>query len=104
MTGSLLQTVFPRRRVTGSRLSQDSAERFDAMAAGDLALACSGTVTSELAMQDTPMLVGYRVGALTWALARHLLYKPAAYHDYEYRQPTTRKLFRNSFSHACAPT
>ncbi len=57
-------------------LSGSSGERFDAMAAADLALACSGTVTSELAMQDTAMLVGYRVGALTWLVARHLLYKP----------------------------
>lgn len=60
-----------------STVSTRSGERFDVMAAADLALACSGTVTSELAMQDTPMLVGYRVGAVTWAIARHLLYKPA---------------------------
>jgi len=50
-------------------------ERYDAMAAADLALACSGTVTSEVAMQDTPMIVAYRTGWLTWALARGLLYK-----------------------------
>jgi lipid-A-disaccharide synthase len=50
-------------------------ERYDAMAAADLALACSGTVTSELAMQDTPMIVSYRTGWVTWALARGLLYK-----------------------------
>ena len=49
--------------------------RYDAMAAADLALACSGTVTSEVAMQDTPMIVAYRTGWLTWALARGLLYK-----------------------------
>jgi lipid-A-disaccharide synthase len=72
---SLFADTFPSAR-DWLTLSQDPAERFDAMAAGDLALACSGTVTSELAMQDTAMLVGYRVGALTWAIARHLLYKP----------------------------
>ena len=33
------------------------------------------TVTSELAMQGTPMIVAYRTGWLTWALARGLLYK-----------------------------
>lgn len=49
--------------------------RYDAMAAADLALACSGTVTSEVAMQDTPMIVAYRTGWLTWALARGLLYQ-----------------------------
>jgi len=52
-----------------------SEERYDAMAAADLALACSGTVTSEVAMQDTPMIVAYRTGWLTWALARGFLYK-----------------------------
>ena len=50
-------------------------DRYDAMAAADLVLACSGTVTSEVAMQGTPMIVGYRTGWLTWALARGLLYK-----------------------------
>ncbi|KCZ94383.1 lipid-A-disaccharide synthase [Hyphomonas johnsonii] len=50
-------------------------ERYDAMAAADLALACSGTVTSELAMQGTPMIVAYRTGWVTWALARGLLYQ-----------------------------
>ena len=53
----------------------DPAARYDAIAASDLALACSGTVTSEVAMQGTPMIVGYKTGWITWALARGLLYK-----------------------------
>lgn len=48
--------------------------RFEAMAAADIVLACSGTVTSEVAMQGTPMIVAYKTGWLTWALARGLLY------------------------------
>ena len=56
-------------------LSTNPAERYDAMAAADLALACSGTVTSELAMQGTPMIVAYKTGWVTWSLARGLLYK-----------------------------
>ena len=56
-------------------ISDDAESRYDAMAAADLALACSGTVTTELAMQDTPMIVAYRTGWITWALARGLLYK-----------------------------
>ena len=72
---ALFAETFPDARETMTLVSA-SAERFDAMAAADLALAASGTVTSELAMQDTAMLVGYRVGAITWLLARHLLYKP----------------------------
>lgn len=49
--------------------------RYDAMAAADIALACSGTVTSELAMQGAPMIVAYKTGWITWALVRGLLYK-----------------------------
>lgn len=40
-------------------------EKEDAFKAADLALACSGTVTTELALQGTPMIVGYRLGKLT---------------------------------------
>ncbi|MEL7545666.1 MAG: lipid-A-disaccharide synthase [Pseudomonadota bacterium] len=50
--------------------------RHDVMAAADLALACSGTVTSELAVQGTPFLVGYKTGWMTWAVAKYFLYKP----------------------------
>ncbi|MEO0786743.1 MAG: lipid-A-disaccharide synthase [Pseudomonadota bacterium] len=47
----------------------------DAMAAADYALACSGTVTSELALQGTAMLVAYKLGWLTWGVAKYGLYK-----------------------------
>ena len=56
-------------------VSSDASERYDAMAAADLALACSGTVTSELAMQGTPMIVAYKTGWITWGLARGCLYQ-----------------------------
>jgi len=56
-------------------VSTDPSERYDAMAAADLALACSGTVTSELAMQGTPMIVAYKTGWVTWSLARGFLYQ-----------------------------
>lgn len=59
-----------------ARLTDDSDWSADIMAAADLSLACSGTVTSELAVQGTPFLVGYQTGWITWALARFLLYKP----------------------------
>jgi lipid-A-disaccharide synthase len=57
-------------------LTAESDNSADIMAAADLALACSGTVTSELAVQGTPFIVGYKTGWITWALARYLLYKP----------------------------
>ncbi|MEQ8299188.1 MAG: lipid-A-disaccharide synthase [Hyphomonas sp.] len=56
-------------------ISTDPSERYDAMAAADLALACSGTVTSEVAMQGTPMIVAYKTGWITWSLARGFLYQ-----------------------------
>jgi lipid-A-disaccharide synthase len=40
-------------------------EKEDAFAAAEIALACSGTVTTEVALQGTPMIVGYRLGAIT---------------------------------------
>lgn len=49
---------------------------YDAMAAADLALACSGTVTSELAVQGTPFIVAYRTGPLTYFLGKNFLFKP----------------------------
>ncbi|GAB5457715.1 MAG: lipid-A-disaccharide synthase [Henriciella sp.] len=52
------------------------ANSYDAMAAADLALACSGTVTSELAVQGTPFLVAYKVGWITWFIAKNFLYRP----------------------------
>ena len=57
-------------------IADEFASSADIMAAADIALACSGTVTSELAVQGTPFLVGYKTGWITWALARYLLYKP----------------------------
>ncbi len=47
----------------------------DAFAAATAALAVSGTVTTEVALQETPVVVGYRLGWITWALARAFFYK-----------------------------
>ncbi|HSP67025.1 MAG TPA: lipid-A-disaccharide synthase [Bryobacteraceae bacterium] len=43
---------------------------WDALAQAELALAASGTVTIEAAMQGTPMVTFYRVNALSWYLQR----------------------------------
>jgi lipid-A-disaccharide synthase len=50
-------------------LVENEADKFAAFDAADAALAASGTVTTELALARTPMVVGYRVGALTYTLA-----------------------------------
>jgi lipid-A-disaccharide synthase len=48
---------------------ESEADKFAAFDAADVALAASGTVTAELALAKTPMVVGYRVGGLTFALS-----------------------------------
>ena len=55
---------------------EGDAEKFAAFDAADAALAASGTVTSELALAKTPMVVGYRLGRVTYALARRFLLAP----------------------------
>ncbi|HWU26686.1 MAG TPA: lipid-A-disaccharide synthase [Rhizomicrobium sp.] len=45
-------------------------DKFAAFDAADAALAASGTVTTELALSGTPMVVGYRLGWLTYVLVR----------------------------------
>ncbi len=43
----------------------EHAQRYDAFAAADAALAVSGTVTTELAIHNTPMVVCYKMSPLT---------------------------------------
>ena len=50
----------------------DLAKR-DAMMAATVALACSGTVTTELALAGCPMVVGYRLAPLTYAILKTLI-------------------------------
>ncbi len=50
-------------------LVEGDAEKFASFDAANAALAASGTVTTELALAGTPMVVGYKVGGLTYALA-----------------------------------
>jgi lipid-A-disaccharide synthase len=47
--------------------------RLEAMRAATVALACSGTVTTELAMAGCPMVVAYRLDALTHLAAKALI-------------------------------
>ena len=47
--------------------------KHDAMKAATVALACSGTVTTELALAGAPMVVGYRLGPVTHAILRRLI-------------------------------
>jgi lipid-A-disaccharide synthase len=87
----LLQERFPRLRVAAvaaqpvaesvraqaiaDALIVGEEEKEDAFAAASVALAASGTVTTEIALQGAPMIVAYKLGWITWALARFLLFK-----------------------------
>lgn len=59
-------------RMTGAVIVTED-EKADAFAATDLALACSGTVTTELATLGVPAVIGYRLGWATWFLLRVFL-------------------------------
>lgn len=56
-----------------AHVTQGQEEKYDAMKAATLALACSGTVTTELALAGCPMVVGYRVDRLTYWAAKVLV-------------------------------
>ncbi|MEX6634152.1 lipid-A-disaccharide synthase [Hyphococcus lacteus] len=57
----------------GTPIIVEKAERHDAFAAANAALAASGTVVTELAIQSTPTVVAYRVGRLTATWARRVI-------------------------------
>jgi lipid-A-disaccharide synthase len=61
---------------TQIHIVEGDEEKFAAFDAADAALAASGTVTTELALARTPMVVGYRLGWLTAALARPFIHVP----------------------------
>lgn len=61
---------------TPLHIIEGEADKFAAMNMSDAALAASGTVTTELALARTPMVVAYRVGWLTYLLARPLFVSP----------------------------
>jgi lipid-A-disaccharide synthase len=52
---------------------ENEDEKYAAFDAADVALAASGTVTTELALARTPMVVAYRLGWLTYTLWKPLM-------------------------------
>jgi lipid-A-disaccharide synthase len=81
-----LQVVIPaaptvaelvKGRVAGwsvrAHVVEGEGPKLDAMKAATVALACSGTVTTQLALAGTPMVVGYRIGRLTYAILKRLV-------------------------------
>jgi lipid-A-disaccharide synthase len=66
-----------KARVAGwphrAHVIEGEAGKLDAMKAATVALACSGTVTTELALAGAPMVVGYRLGPVTYAIVKRLI-------------------------------
>lgn len=54
----------------------DEALKYDLMAAATVALAASGTVTTELGLCGAPMVVAYKVGRLTYLVGKRLITTP----------------------------
>ncbi len=54
-------------------LVQGEAARIDAMRGATLALACSGTVTTEVALAGCPMVVAYRMSPISWFLVKRFV-------------------------------
>jgi lipid-A-disaccharide synthase len=52
---------------------EGETDKFAAFDAADAGLAASGTVTTELALAGTPMVVGYKLGWLTYSLVRRFV-------------------------------
>lgn len=55
---------------------EDEQLKDDAFVAGTVALACSGTVTTELALAGTPMVVAYKIGAASYAVLKLIFKSP----------------------------
>jgi lipid-A-disaccharide synthase len=69
-----------KARVAGwphrAHVIEDETLKLDAMKAATVALACSGTVTTELALAGCPMVIGYRLGGLTYTILKRLIRTP----------------------------
>jgi lipid-A-disaccharide synthase len=57
-------------------LIEDETLKADAFRAGTVALACSGTVATELGLAGCPMVVGYRIGPLSHQVLKRLIRTP----------------------------
>jgi lipid-A-disaccharide synthase len=58
---------------TPVRIFEGENQKLSSMRAATVAMACSGTVTTELAIAGCPMVVAYRLGPLTAAVAQLLI-------------------------------
>ncbi|MBX7247697.1 MAG: lipid-A-disaccharide synthase [Caulobacteraceae bacterium] len=59
-----------------AHLIEGDGPKHDAMLGSTVALACSGTVSIELALAGLPMVIAYRLDPLTYAIAMHMVRTP----------------------------
>jgi len=62
-------------RMPGVIVVTDDEKKEDVFNAATASLACSGSVTTELALQGTPMVIGYRLGQITYFIAKNFLFR-----------------------------
>jgi lipid-A-disaccharide synthase len=65
-----VSAAIARHEVLAGAIRVGEDEKADAFAAADQALACSGTVVTELATAGVPTVTSYKLGWITWAIAR----------------------------------
>jgi lipid-A-disaccharide synthase len=70
--------VVKARAAGWAHVVEGDTAKLDAMKAATVALACSGTVTTQLALAGVPMVVAYRIGAVTYAILKGLIRTPYA--------------------------
>lgn len=75
VAGMLPETL--KEQIPDVIVLEDEDRKFDAVASSTMALACSGTVATEVAMLHIPVIIAYKLGWITWSIARAVgLYKP----------------------------
>lgn len=67
----LLVPMLEKDTRTKSVMIADNSDKKALFANTDIALACSGTVTTQLAMSGTPSVVAYKLNALTYGIGKH---------------------------------
>lgn len=75
LKSSALQRAFYDRVLQNSpvKVTLEDAKPYELMKQSDLAIACSGTATLELALVGTPMIIANKSSLVTWLLAKSLI-------------------------------